>query len=152
MATDLFSFGTLMDAELLQLVCGSDISAIVKEPALVADHAALWVQDDHYPVLVPRVGARTEGLILRNLMPEALARIVFFEGGEFTVQRIEVINASGVLERIPFFADNDHAGISDVVWRLEDWQETTKPDTMPRVERYMQCYGKMGVDEADAYW
>lgn len=152
MATDLFSFGTLMDAELLQLVCGHDISAIVVEPAVVHDHVPLWVQDDHYPVLVPHAGVNTSGLILRKLPSEALDRIVFFEGGEFTVQHIDVTNASGVVERVPFFADNDHKEVSDVVWRLEHWQKTTKAQTMPRVERYMQCYGKMSVDEADAYW
>ena len=148
----LFSFGTLMDADLLSAVCGNDASAILKEPAVISDHVALWVQNDHYPVLVPRRGVNTDGLILRNLSSEAFSRIVFFEGGEFTVQHVEVINASGVTERLPFFADNEHAEISDVVWRLEQWQKSTKPDTMPRVERYMQCYGKMGVDEADAYW
>ena len=152
MATDMFSFGTLMDAELLQLVCGHDTSSIVREPAIVRDHVSLWVQDDHYPVLVPRIGVNTQGLILRNLQPDALDRIVFFEGGEFTVQHIDVTNASGELERVPFFADNNHKDISDVVWRLEHWQETIKVQTLPRVERYMKCYGKMSVDAADAYW
>ena len=152
MVTDLFSFGTLMDTELLQLVCGHDISTMLTEPAVVSDHVSLWVQDDHYPVLVPRAGVNTHGLILRNLTPQALDRIVFFEGGEFTVQTIDVTNATGLVERVSFFADNKHKDISDAVWHLEHWQETTKPDTLPRVERYMQCYGKMSVDEADAYW
>ena len=152
MTTNLFSFGTLMDAELLQLVCGHDTSSIVREPAVVSDHVPLWVQDDHYPVLIARPGVNTSGLILRNLSPQALDRIVFFEGGEFTVQQIDVTSASGIVERVPYFADNVHQGVRDVVWRLEHWQQTTKPDTLPRVERYMQCYGKMSVDEADAYW
>ena len=152
MATNLFSFGTLMDADLLQLVCGHDTSSIVREPAVVSDYVPLWVRDDHYPVLVARPGANTSGIILRNLSPQALDRIVFFEGGEFTVQQIDVTSASGIVERVPYFADNVHQGVSDVVWRLEHWQQTTKPDTLPRVERYMQCYGKMSVDEADAYW
>ncbi len=152
MGTDLFSFGTLMDAELLELVCGQRLSSLVREPALINGHVPLWVKDDHYPVLVPRQGANTDGLILRNLYPESLDRIVFFEGGEFSVERIDVINSRGMQESVQFFANNDHEQISDFVWSLEHWQQTTKADTMPRVERYMQCYGKMSVDEADAYW
>lgn len=152
MSTDLFSFGTLMDAELLELVSGQSISSLVREPVVVHDHVPLWVKDDHYPVLVSRDRANTEGLIIRGLEQEALDRIIFFEGGEFSVQSIEVTNACGITESVQYFADNDHKEISDFIWRLELWQQTTKPDTMPRVERYMQCYGKMSVLEADAFW
>lgn len=148
----LFSFGTLMDAELLSAVCGQDMAEIVREPATVDDHIALWVVNDHYPVLVPRPGARTEGLILRGLNSESLERIIFFEGGEFSVQTIDVRNAAGVFESVQYFEDTELKSISEQVWKLEDWQRDTKPDTMPRVHRYMQCYGKMGVDEADAFW
>lgn len=149
---DLFSFGTLMDAELLALVCGQDMNTIVREPAVVMDHVPLWVIDDHYPILMPKAGLQTEGLIIRGLLPDSLDRIIFFEGGEFSVQTIDVVNSNGDIESVQFFADTDRKKVSDHVWHLDQWQSTTKPDTMPRVERYMQCYGKMSVDEADAFW
>ncbi|MFK8082183.1 MAG: gamma-glutamylcyclotransferase family protein [Granulosicoccus sp.] len=149
---DLFSFGTLMDAELLALVCAQDMDTITLEPAHVEGYLPLWVVDDHYPVLVPRSGSKTDGLIIRGLTPEALDRIIFFEGGEFDMQRLDVISASGKTEAVQYFADADQKQISDHVWRLDEWQRLTKPDTMPRVFRYMQCFGKMSIDEADAFW
>lgn len=147
-----------MDAELLELVCGHSLDNIVREPAHVVDQVALWVKDDHYPVLVPRQGAITEGLIIRGLSDESMNRIIFFEGGEFSVQHIDVVKGSrtqensSTRENVMFFADNELKAVSDMPWCLTQWQRTTKQDTLPRVSRYMQCYGLMNVDEADAYW
>ena len=149
---DIFSFGTLMDADLLAAVTGADNKTLKREPAVVRDSAALWVVDDHYPVLVPRPGASTEGMIIRGLSSEALDRIIFFEGGEFNVEQLQVINAHGEPERVSYFADADTKPVSEHIWTLEQWQHATKADTMVRVKRYMQCFGKMSIDEADAFW
>lgn len=149
---DLFSFGTLMDAELLVAVTGNTNDGVRREPAVVDDYVALWVVNDDYPVLVPRSGACTQGMIIRGLTTEALDRIVFFEGGEFNVEQLQVINSNGSPECVSYFADTNIKQASERIWTLEQWQQATKADTMVRVERYMQCFGKMSIDEADAYW
>ena len=149
---DLFSFGTLMDTELLSAVTGISACDIVSEEATVHNRVALWVKDDHYPVLLPREGSITHGLIIRNLTADAFDRIVFFEGGEFRLEELEVVTANGKREHVQYFADNEIKPVSDYQWCLKDWQQSTKMDTMPRVSRYMQCYGQMSVDEADAFW
>ena len=149
---DLFSFGTLMDTELLPLVCQQDIQTLTLEPATVQNQARRWVIDDHYPVLVPELGSVTHGLIIRGLEPEALKRIVFIEGEEFEVQPLEVVRSDGQVENVQYFADTHRKTISDTEWSLEEWQRTTKADTLVRLARYMQCYGNMTPAEADAYW
>ena len=141
-----------MDAELLELVCGHSLDTLIREPAVVEDHVPLWVIGDDYPVLVARTGFQTQGIIIRDLSAEALDRIIFFEGGEFDVQHIDVVNAHNEIERVAYFASTDEMDVSENIWQLCQWQQTTKTDTMPRVVRYMQCYGKMNIDEADAYW
>lgn len=141
-----------MDTELLQLVSEQDVDTLVLESAHVRDHARRWVLDDHYPVLVPEPGTLTHGLIIRGLTDAAMDRIVFFEGEEFSLRQIAVVRDSGESERVEYFADNHRKSISDTDWSLQDWQCSTKPDTMPRVNRYMQCYGKMSAADADAYW
>lgn len=148
----LFTFGTLMDTELLELVCEQAVHTLVLQPAHVADHGRRWVIDDHYPVLVPESGSRTQGVIIRGLSEAAMDRIVFFEGEEFSLREISVVSDSGESENVLYFADNHRKRISDSDWSLSDWQRSTKPDTMPRVQRYMQCYGKMSAADADAYW
>ena len=148
----LFTFGTLMDTELLQLVCEQSIDTLTLTPAWVQDHARRWVLDDHYPVLVPTPGQRTEGLILQGLDACAMERIVFFEGEEFSLKTLVVTQADGSSQTVQFFADNQRKPVSEMEWQLDDWQRSTKQDTLPRVERYMRCFGKMSIAEADAYW
>ncbi len=141
-----------MDPDVLGLVAQQDLATLVREAATVPDHVRRWVLDDHYPVLVPRPGSRTAGLVIRGLQEEAMRRIEFFEGNEFSLRTLRIENALGHLEEVSYFADNQRHDISDEEWSLEQWQTTTKPDTMLRVERYMGCYGKMTTTEADAYW
>lgn len=152
MTSDLFSFGTLMDTELLTTVCGQHLDTLELTPACVQDHVRRWVTDDHYPVLVPQLGSATTGLVIGGLTQEALNRIVFFEGEEFELSPLAVQRADGTMLSVQYFADTNRKVISDSEWTLEQWQRSTKPDTMVRVARYMQCYGKMSAEEADAYW
>jgi len=148
----LFAFGTLMDPDVLGIVARQDPATLVREAASVADHARRWVLDDHYPVLVPSPGQHTVGLIIRGLQEQAMSRIEFFEGDEFTLRTLFVENAAGDREEVCYFADNQRQPISTEEWLLEQWQAATKAQTLPRVERYMRCYGKMTTTEADAYW
>lgn len=141
-----------MDPDVLRLVSQQGDDSIVREPATVPDHVRRWVLDDHYPVLVASLGSRTDGLIIRGLQDEALRRIEFFEGDEFSLRTLMVENAEGRAEEVCYFADNQRQRISDEEWHLDEWQRSTKPKTLPRIERYMRCYGKMTTTEADAYW
>lgn len=148
----LFSFGTLMDADLLPLVCGQALDTLSLESAIVPGRSRRWVLDDHYPVLVEQKNCTTQGLIIRGLEQEAFNRIVFFEGDEFNLEPLSVQKKGGDWEWVQYFADTNLKKISTSEWTLSEWQRTTKVDTLERVVRYMQCYGKMSIAEADAYW
>lgn len=141
-----------MDAQVLQLVSAQAVDTLVTEPADVAGHARRWVLDDHYPVLVADAACRTSGLIIRGLEPEAMQRIEFFEGEEFSLELMHVERPDGHVERVSYFSSNHRHPVSDREWLLEEWQQTTRQHTLPRIERYMQCYGRMSIAEADAYW
>ena len=141
-----------MDTELLPLVCKQAMDTLVLEPASVPERSRRWVLDDHYPVLVEESGRTTDGLIIRGLEEEALKRIVFFEGEEFNLEPLSVVKPDGQWEQVQYFADTNLKEISTSEWSLTEWQRTTKADTLNRVVRYMECYGKMSIAEADAYW
>ena len=141
-----------MDTELLSLVCKQAMETLILEPAEVPDRSRRWVLDDHYPVLVEESGRTTDGLIIRGLEEEALKRIVFFEGEEFNLEPLSVVKPDGQWEQVQYFADTNLKEISTSEWSLAEWQRTTKADTLNRVVRYMECYGKMSIAEADAYW
>jgi hypothetical protein len=128
------------------------MGTLVLETAVVPDRSRRWVLDDHYPVLVKEQGRTTEGLIIRGLKEVALNRIIFFEGEEFNLEPLSVQKANGDWEQVQYFADTNLKEISTWEWTLSEWQQTTKADTLNRIIRYMQCYGKMSIAEADAYW
>lgn len=148
----LFTFGTLMDPDVLRQVGGQPLSALTRETATVRGFARHWVEADDYPVLVAREGEQTTGLIIRGLSSLAMQRIEFFEGEEFTLQELWVRNAARQEERVHYFADNQRKPASDRSWSLAEWQLGTKKSMMPRVERYMACFGRMSTAEADACW
>lgn len=148
----LFAFGTLMDPDVLRLVAEHDPETLQLEPAMVTAHARRWVQEDHYPVLVPDDKSCTQGMIIRGLSHTAMQRIEFFEGEEFTLRELLVENAQGQTERVNYFADNQRKPVSEQEWLLEHWQQSTKAEMLPRVRRYMACHGHMSAAEADAYW
>ena len=160
----LFAFGTLMDEEVLAIVCDRPIATFATEPARVSGRARRAVTDDHYPVLVEAPGASVEGLLIHGLDAAALERIAFFEGEEFTLEPIRVTRAaegatrssgraSGPLELdAVHFAHTDRKPVGESGWELADWQANTKPDTLPRVRRYMAHFGVLSVAEADAHW
>ena len=148
----LFAFGTLMDPDVLALVRGAPLGDLGTEPARVDGRARRWVVDDHYPVLVEVPGEHVNGLLVRGLDDRAIERIRFFEGEEFALAPIVVRDARGAPVDAEYFADTGRKAIADTPWSLEGWQADTKPDTLPRVRRYMACFGTMSVAEADAHW
>ena len=148
----LFAFGTLMDPDVLALVRGVPLDDLRTEAARVDDRARRRVVDDHYPVLVEMPGERVEGLLIHGLDDHAIERIRFFEGEEFALAPILVRDARGAEVDAVHFADTGRKAVADVPWSLEGWQADTKPDTLPRVRRYMACFGTMSVAEADAHW
>ena len=153
MTRPLFAFGTLMDPDVLAAVCDVPPGSFPTEPARAEDSARRWVVDDHYPVLVPAPGEHLEGLLLHGLGGRDLERIGFFEGEEFALAPIDVRRErDGRVVTVLHFAHTDRKAVSEAAWDLADWQASTKADTMPRVRRYMACFGRMSVAEADAHW
>jgi len=148
----LFAFGTLMDPDVLGIVLGAGAAAWRTMPARVHDRARRWVVDDHYPVLVESPGVHVDGLLIHGLAETALDRIRFFEGEEFALAPIVVRDTDDDEIDARYFADTGRKDIADIAWSLADWQTSTKSDTLPRVHRYMACYGTMSIAEADAFW
>jgi len=149
----LFAFGTLMDPDVLALVCDVAPGSFPTESARAVDSTRRWVVDDHYPVLVAAPGEALDGVLVHDLDESALARIRFFEGEEFELAPITVRrDADGESVRAWHFAHAARKAVADMAWELADWQSSTKADMLPRVRRYMACFGRMSVAEADAYW
>ena len=75
---DYFFFGTLRHPPLLRVVLGH---AATGEPARLAGHAVRQAMDGAFPVLVVAPDAGAEGILVRGIGLEDIARLNHYEGG-----------------------------------------------------------------------
>lgn len=96
--TDLFVFGTLRHAPLLEKVLGREVAS---ETARLPGYSVYLVGEKGAPgaVLCQTPGAAAEGLLLRDLSEEDLARLAFYEGeaaGALREMRVTVADGGAV--------------------------------------------------------
>ncbi len=90
---NLFFFGTLAFAPLRDLVLGRQAPT---EVARLPSHAVHRVVGRGFAIILPRMGAEAEGVLLRGATDEDIARLDFYEGGHgFERRQIRVIDAQG---------------------------------------------------------
>ena len=89
---DLFVYGTLQIPEVFQAVTGCLLPA---EPARLADHARYRLKGLSYPGLVAEIGAVTEGLLFRRLVPREVAPLDAFEDDFYERLAVCVTTLSG---------------------------------------------------------
>lgn len=148
----LFSFGTLMDADILATVSGQPLSALHCEAAGVSGYAQREVVGQDFPVLVEDARATTTGVIISGLNELALDRILFFEGDEYRLQDIDVQSESGQTVACQYFTDTAVYDVRDTPWDFDAWQMREKADFLIRTRNFMTLYGRMSATDADAFW
>jgi len=92
MAHRLFTYGTLCAPEVMEAVAGRLFQA---SPARLPDHAVYRVRGADYPGLLPRPGARTEGLLWEGLDGAALGRLDRYEGDLYVRQQVRILTGRG---------------------------------------------------------
>lgn len=125
--TSLFFYGTLRDPELLHTVMGPAGDAVRITPATLPDHAACWVKDETFPIIVEREGAAAQGILLTGLSETQVARFDYYEGPfGYVLRTMTVRTGAGPTEARVFFPQPDlwQAGAS---FDLAEWQATTGP-------------------------
>ncbi len=148
----IFFYGTLRDLDLLAIILGRTLEPETCEPAVLENHATLTMCDEDYPVLVPRAGARAEGVLVRGLGEADLDRLHFYEEDEFELTPVTVTTAHGPVDACIFRPDAVAAGDTDGPWSFEQWQAREKPVALEAAREYMDYYGRMSAAEACALW
>lgn len=147
----LFFFGSLMDADVLEIVLGRPIDQEQLKPGVLEGYRCEREVKESYPVLVPYPAGKAEILIVYDLSQIDIERILFYETGEYDLISFTVndgtqrINAFG-------FATGEGIHTSGDTWHLNVWQKTGKADFLPMAQRFMTGYGKMSFAEALVYW
>jgi hypothetical protein len=134
---DFFFYGTLLDPDIRNLVLGADAAAHVVEPARLMGYRRLAQGRSTVPVLVPRPGAATDGVLVRGLGSERTARLVYYEGPGYRRVLSRVRGAGGREVRAWVFIAPRPGRMGHRSWRLMDWQRRHKRAYLRQATRWM---------------
>lgn len=120
-----FFWGVLRHIPLLEIVVGRSVKA---EAAWASDFATYWSAYGDFSMLLPKAGARTEGVLVRDWGASDSARLAFFERGfGFEIDQMQVETLDGQVFDVEVNRSSDPAGgrLQDGVllpWDFSDWR------------------------------
>lgn len=148
----LFSFGTLQDADVFDLVTGGlSFERSPRRTAWLPDHRVVNAIDGPHPVLQPASGEWAPGLLFHDLPESVLERIAWFEWPEFRAERKTVVCEDARRTSVCFMPDQTWPA-SQTPWSLEAWRREQKTELLAYAELMMDFLGACTAEELDVYW
>lgn len=83
----IFTYGTLMDPEIMAKVCGACPESV---KATLRGYARYGVRGEQYPGMVPEESGRVAGILYCDLSSPAVERLDLFEGSMYDRLEVEV--------------------------------------------------------------
>jgi len=120
--TRLFTYGSLMLAEVMEIVAGLRFPA---RRATLAGYRRRGLHGRVYPGLLPAAGESVEGVLWEDLDPPALARIDRFEGSLYERPELRVTLAGGesCAAFVFLLRPEHHALATDAAWDEAEFRE-----------------------------
>lgn len=116
---DLFFYGTLRHVPLLEIVLGRNASDLDLNPAMLPDHLVSAVAQGPFPMIAAQPGATADGVLLKGLSEQDVARIDFYEGS-FAYDLVTVTLRGGAQAQV-YLPRPDQWTAQDP-WSLAAWQ------------------------------
>ncbi len=127
---------------------GRSLNALGATDAKLPEHAAFAVKDQPFPMIAVHRGASADGLWVRNLNEQDLARLAFYEAGfDFDLKDVEVTTSDGDQVAAQVFFPEPGKWVQDQLWSLERWVENWGPVTMLAAAEVMSFFGKVEPDQ-----
>ncbi len=142
--SDLFFYGTLRHQPLLELVLGRPLSQLTISQAFLPDHAVYGVEGQAFPMIVQEVGGKAEGLLVQELSPQDIERLIFYEGGfeyGLSPQVVELADGSKVEAQV--FYPEPGLWTQDTPWSLQDWVDEWAEVTVLAAKEELSYFGKV---------
>ncbi len=130
----MFFFGTMRDARVRETVLGRT-EALLNAPVVLRQHAAMKVADKEYPTLRFDPDGEVEGVLVGGLTPNDLARIEWWEDGEYGVATMVVHDTAGYPHEALVHATSVHES-AGVLWNFAAFQESV-PVYLDKVREWM---------------
>ena len=146
-----FFYGTLRSISILEKVIGNKTDHLEINPAFAPQSELRLVINENFPVIVfDDSYSGVEGIVVKGLTEEDIARIRFFEDVEFSPKTM-VVEISGIQEEVNYFSQKGVEPSLDT-WFYDKWKEKEEALTLLTTDLWMQLYGKYTAEEADQYW
>ena len=117
----MFVYGSLRNAAVRALVLGRP-DAVPPVPVVLRQHDVAKVVDKEYPVLRVTDDGDAEGVLLRGLTPNDLARLDYWEDGEYGLATMVVHDAEGHPHDALVYATSVHES-SGIQWSFADFEK-----------------------------
>lgn len=147
----LFFFGTLMDRDLLSVVLSRPADGLHLAHAQVSGFVRRQTAEEAFPILVPQADGQVDGVVAGGIGYGDIDRLLFFEGGEYTLAELVVTTDHGRSDA-HLFASTGRLTATDQPWSFNAWQTLHKGLALVEAEMLMALYGTMSLAAADAQW
>lgn len=150
MSSDLFVYGSMLNREVLNVVIGREVLDTQALAATLKDFVCREVSDETYPYLCESPGDRVTGLLVMGLSELELERVKWFESFEYVLVACQV--QVGTQTRQAFVCKSNELKSSDQLWDYVRWERENMPEFLYRSRAFMDLYGKVSLEEAEAVW
>lgn len=140
----LFFYGTLRHVPLVECVLGRDSGTIDFAAASLSDYVARSAPDGLYPVLRKHAGAKTPGIVVRDLSVNDIARLNYYEGG-FDYELHAVTLTSG--EAAQVYLPGETVSHIEDLWDFGGWLDRWEAMTVWAAMEVMDGFGKLSTAE-----
>lgn len=145
--SSLFLYGTLRDAELLEIVLGCPVAALNRVEAVLDGHAVDWAAGQIFPTIRVDAQRHAQGHLLRDLSDEQVARLDFYEGKFGYALKPVSVTADGIRhDALVYFPVTDRWP-PGARWSLADWQADWGPLSRLAARETMGYFGQLTPEE-----
>jgi gamma-glutamylcyclotransferase (GGCT)/AIG2-like uncharacterized protein YtfP len=122
---NVFTYGTLMDPEIMHRVSGGQFQAL---KASLKNFSRKRVHGEVYPGIIKQEDCYVEGIVYLDVDPFALARLDLFEGSQYARREVLLGSTSGAeLQAQTYVIKAEHGvELTGEDWNFEDFLKTGK--------------------------
>ncbi|WP_439815390.1 gamma-glutamylcyclotransferase [Zavarzinia sp. CC-PAN008] len=150
-AQPFFFFGSLMDQDLLRVVLAREVTGLEMVPATLHGFRRRRALDEAFPIIQGHPGGRVEGMLVHGLAQADIARLRFYESGDYETRPFDVEGPQGRV-RAQVFVATGRLEDAGVAWEFDAWVQEEKPLGLLLAGMLMDLFGKASFAEIEAAW
>lgn len=139
MSTSIFLFGTLLDTDIIELVCQTSINKLKRRSATLPGFEPRYVVDQPFPVLVLAPQSITAGEVV-DFDDIQMERLNHCEAQNFELYDVSVKLDTGTDYQCAYYSNIGFEKISDRRWILEEFQQIHKESFLKRLKTSHTAY------------